>query len=49
MGARCGGIFMNILRMICLASFSLDEDGLYDSTMIYFFCCGAMMFVAAIC
>lgn len=48
-GSSAGGVIMNIVRMICLASFPETKSGIQTSTEIYFAVCGVLILASAWC
>jgi len=49
LGSSAGGVMINIIRIICLASFPLDKSGIETSTTIYFLVVAALIAVGILC
>ena len=49
LGSSAGGVMINIIRIICLASFPLNEAGITISTTIYFLVVALLICVGILC
>lgn len=49
LGSSAGGVMINIIRIICLASFPLNGSGIKISTTIYFLVVAALISVGILC